>query len=354
MRIVQIGLGGVGRALVRQLMAQREALARRYGLRLDYLAIADSSGALSDGGLLDPAALLAAVEAKAAGVRLADLPGGRAGLGWPDLLPRERCIIVDASAADGQAESLIAAVRAGHRVVLANKRPLSGDWADFQALTAGGATRYEATVGAGLPVLHTLHALLDSGDRLHRIDACLSGTLGYVTSELDNGRPLSAVVRKAHALGFTEPDPRDDLSGADVARKALILARSFGLPWTPEMLAPEPLFPPELAGVGRDEFMARLEELDAPMAERQAAARAAGTVLRYVAAVTPDGPQVGLRALPHDHPLAGLRGPDNMFSFSTDRYAERPLVVRGPGAGHEVTAAGILADIVATARELQD
>jgi len=352
MRIVQVGLGGVGRALVRQVVAQREALARRYGVTLNYLAIADSSGAIGNGALLDQARLLAAVEAKAAGGRLADLPGGRA-VAWPELLPAEPAIVVDTSAADGQAPALIAAVRAGHRVVLANKRPLSGPWGEFQALAAGGATRYETTVGAGLPVLSTLQALLDSGDRVHRVDACLSGTLGFLASELDAGRPLSAAVREAHRLGYTEPDPRDDLSGADVARKALILARTFGLPWSPDLLAPEPLFPPELAAVSRDEFLARLDELDAPMAVRQAAARERGEVLRYVAALSPAGPEIGMRALPLDHPLASLRGPDNMFSFTTDRYHERPLVVRGPGAGLEVTAAGVLADIVATARELR-
>lgn len=354
MRIVQIGLGVVGRALVRQVLAQREALAGRYGVTLNYLAVADSGGALGDGTLLDPAALLSAIAAKAEGRRLADLAGGRPGVAWPDLLPAEPCIVVDASAADGQSPPLIAALRAGHRVVLANKRPLSGPWAEFQALTAAGATRYEATVGAGLPVLSTLQALLDSGDRVERVDACLSGTLGFLASELDAGRRLSEAVRAAHALGYTEPDPRDDLSGADVARKALILARTFGLPWSPEVLSPEPLFPAELAAVSRDAFMARLGELDAPMAARQAQARERGEVLRYVAALTPEGPQVGMRALPLDHPLAGLRGPDNMFSFTTDRYRERPLVIRGPGAGPEVTAAGVLADIVATARELGD
>jgi homoserine dehydrogenase len=137
-----------------------------------------------------------------------------------------------------------------------------------------------------------------------------------------------------------------------VARKALILARTCGLPWELAQIPAEPWFPPELATVSRDEFMARLEELDEPFAARVAEARAAGGALRYVASITPEGARVGLQILPAGHPLAGLRGPDNLFSFTTARYTERPLVVRGPGAGLAVTAAGVLADIVATAREM--
>lgn len=352
MLIVQLGLGGVGRTLVRQLLNQRATLARRYGMTLDYLGLADSSGALGGGSPLTPSQLLGAVEAKAAGRSLAELPGGRAGAGLAGLLPDQPCVIVDVTAAEGTTAALIAALGAGHRAVLANKRPLSGSWEQFQALTAGGRTRYEATVGAGLPVLSTLQALLDSGDGVQRVEACLSGTLGFLCTALDDGSPLSAAVREAHARGYTEPDPRDDLSGADVARKALILARTFGLPWPAEAIRPEPLFPPALAALSRDEFMARLAELDGPIAAQAAEARASGSALRYVATVGAGSPEVGLRALPLAHPLAGLRGPDNMFSFITERYAERPLVVRGPGAGLDVTAAGVLADIVATAREM--
>ncbi|NCC36639.1 MAG: homoserine dehydrogenase, partial [Chloroflexia bacterium] len=238
------------------------------------------------------------------------------------------------------------------RVVLANKLPLSAGLAQFQALMADAATRYEATVGAGLPIIATLQALLDSGDTVTRIEAAMSGTLGYLCSQLETGEALSTALRAAHALGYTEPDPRDDLSGADVARKALILARTCGLPWSINDIPAEPWFPPAMAGLSRDEFLARAEELDAPFASRVAEARAVGGALRYVATVTPQGASVGLRIVPAEHPLASLRGADNLFSFTTTRYAERPLVVRGPGAGQSLTAAGVLADIVATAREM--
>ncbi|MCU0492422.1 MAG: homoserine dehydrogenase [Chloroflexaceae bacterium] len=346
--LIQYGLGGVGRVLVQQLLAQRAALAARYGVSLRYLALADSRNLLATGQPLDDATITQALAAKEAGQPLSARPPAPLAA----LLPNQPCIVVDVTAADAMETPLAAAVAAGHRVVLANKRPVTATYESFLALTAHGGTRYEATCGAGLPVISTLQSLLDSGDQLIRVEASMSGTLGFLCTALETGQPFSAAVRSARAQGFTEPDPRDDLGGTDVARKALILARTCGLRWTMADVPAEAWFPPALAQVDVETFMARLEELDADFAERIAAARAAGQVLRYVATVTPGGASVGLRALPLDHPLAGLRGPDNLFSFTTARYAERPLVVRGPGAGLAVTAAGVLADIVASAREM--
>lgn len=351
--IVQIGLGGVGRELARQLVAVRANVARNYNVGLSYLALADSSGVRAASNYLSDEAVLAAVATKAAGNPLV-LPAGRSPvMRWTSLAMRDRAIFVDVTASPGHGALLADRVSSGNRVVLANKIPLSGDLGHFVALNDGGATRYEATVGAGLPVISTLRGLLDSGDTLIKLEAAMSGTLGFLCAALEAGQPLSVALREAHARGYTEPDPRDDLSGTDVARKALILARTCGYPWSMSDIPAEPWFPPELASVSRDEFMARAEELDAPFAERVAAAQAAGGALRYVATITPEGARVSLQVVPADHPLASLRGPDNLFSFTTARYAERPLVVRGPGAGQAVTAAGVLADIIATAREMR-
>ncbi len=351
-QIAQIGLGSVGRELARQVIGQREAITRRYGFTIDYLAIADSTGIIFSGTPMPPAMVLATIAAKEAGRTLAEQGAPRReGLG---VLPiSAQGIAVDVSAYAGTTVFLTDAVRFGHRVVLANKQPLCTAYHDFLTLTERGATRYEATVGAGLPVIGTLQGLLDSGDEMLRIEAAMSGTLGFLSAELEAGKLLSTAVREAHALGYTEPDPRDDLSGMDVARKALILARTCGLPWELSEIAVEPWFPPEFAQVSRDAFMDRLDELNAPFSERIAAARAAGGVLRYVAEISPAGASVGFKILPADHPLASLRGPDNLFSLTTTRYNERPLVIRGPGAGLAVTAAGVLSDIVATAREMR-
>jgi homoserine dehydrogenase len=250
--------------------------------------------------------------------------------------------------------NLVAAVQDGHRVVLANKRPVTSTLDTFYALTAANATRYEVTVGAGLPVIDTLQRLVDSGDTIVRIEAAMSGTLGYLCSALDDGQLLSAALRTARSNGWTEPDPRDDLSGADVARKALILARTSGLEWEMSHVPSEPWFSPELADLDVETFMERVTELDAPFAERVRQAQAKGMALRYVATIEPGGARVGLSELPPEHPLAGLRGTDNMVVFTTQRYSDPTprMVVRGPGAGIEVTAAGVFGDIIATAREL--
>lgn len=351
-QIMQIGMGGVGRALVQQVLAQRIPLSTRYGFVLDYVALLDQSGALHTGQALTTEALHAAVAAKQDGHELVSLPNGHAVADWLTLLPSTPCIIVDVTAADGMEPGLIDALTAGQRVVLANKRPLTGTLATFIALTTYGQTRYEATVGAGLPIISTLQTMLDSGDTLLQIEASMSGTLAYLCSALEQQQPLSAAVQTARSRGWTEPDPRDDLSGADVARKALILARTAGLPWDMSAVPSEPWFPPELAALSVEEFMQRLPDLDARFAHEVAQARAQNMALRYVATITPAGASVALKHLPIDHPLATLRGTDNLFALTTTRYETQPLVVRGPGAGVDVTAAGVLGDIVATAREM--
>jgi homoserine dehydrogenase len=351
MQIIQIGCGTIGRELASQVLAQGEHLLQRYGITLEYRALVDSSGVISTGTPLSAETVQSALANKAAGTALAHVPGGRSGGNWLELLPNEPCIVVDCTAADGMEQPLAEAVRAGHRVVLANKRPLTAALASFAALVGKGATRYEATVGAGLPVISTLQGLIDSGDELVRVEASMSGTLGYLFSELESGLSFSKAVRAAHKKGYTEPDPRDDLGGADVARKALIIARTCGLAWEADAVAGEALFPATMAEVSVQEFMAELEKLDAYFDERMNEAHSRGRVVRYVATLTPEGASVGPQSFPASHPLASLRGPDNLFSIMTSRYSERPLVVRGPGAGVAVTAAGVLGDIVATARE---
>lgn len=352
--VVQIGVGGVGSTLARQLMEQQATLEQRYSFKLGYLALVEQSGAISTGQMLDSDTVASVVAARRERRDLSTLPGAHPPGDWRPFLAEQPCIVADMTAADGMDAGLVAAVEAGHRVVLANKRPVSGSLEGYRALTGHGKTRYEVTVGAGLPVIDTLQRLLDSGDTLISIEAAMSGTLGYLCSALEDGQPLSDALRVARNNGWTEPDPRDDLSGADVARKTLILARVCGLPWTMDDVPAEPWFSPELARVSVEEFMERASELDAMYAERVAAARSRNAALRYVATVEPGGARVGLRELPLDHPLATLRGTDNMVVFTTARYNDPVprMVVRGPGAGLEVTAAGVLGDIVATAREL--
>ena len=202
-------------------------------------------------------------------------------------------------------------------------------------------------------MISTLRDLLDTGDDLIAIDGILSGTLAWLCNKFDGSKPFSELVREAHALGYTEPDARDDLSGMDVARKLVILAREAGMPLSLDDVDVQGLVPDALREVDRDAFMAGLEALDAPMQAALGAARANGCVLRYVARLERDGKaQVALRELPADHAFAHLRLTDNSVQFTTRRYRDNPLVVQGPGAGPDVTAAGVFSDLLRLAAAL--
>jgi aspartokinase/homoserine dehydrogenase 1 len=204
----------------------------------------------------------------------------------------------------------------------------------------------EATVGAGLPVLDTLHKLLEAGDDVLSIEGCPSGTLGFLFGELGRGELFSAALERAIGLGYTEPDPRVDLCGLDVARKALILARAIGFRGELSDVKVESLVPRGLDEISRDDFLARASELDAPWAHRVNEARRKGRVLRYRAHVTPTSIIVGLATVRLTEPLGTLNGTDNQFTFTTARYRTQPLVITGPGAGPAVTAAGVFNDLL--------
>jgi homoserine dehydrogenase len=261
-----------------------------------------------------------------------------------------RAIVIDVTASDHTIPVLRRAVELGHDIVMANKRPLSAAMEAWYALIAarrrGQCVRHEATVGAGLPVIATLHGLVDSGDEIISIDACLSGTLNYLCTALEDGQTFSEAVIEAKGLGITEPDPRDDLCGLDVARKALILTRMLGVRAEMADIKRESLVPERLLDVSLDQFMAELPSLDAAMRARQQSADEQGLVLRYLAEVRSGQSRVGLVAVPQATPLGRLRGTDNLISFRTGRYAERPLIVSGPGAGRAVTAQAVFADIL--------
>ncbi len=259
-------------------------------------------------------------------------------------------VLVDLTA-DDTTDTIKAALGAGMHVVLANKRPVTADKRRYDALRAAAQTHgrrllHEATVGAGLPIIDTYQKLVDSGDRVAKIEGCPSGTLGYLFGELGRGTRFSAALRGAIAKGYPEPDPREDLSGMDVARKALILGRLLGFAGELEDIAVESLVPDGGDGLSRDEFLRRLEEYDAPWEQRVAAAAARGGVLRYRAIVTPRRIRVGLVVVDASSPMASLNGTDNQFIFTTMRYKKNPLVITGPGAGPAVTAGGILNDVL--------
>ncbi len=264
-------------------------------------------------------------------------------------------LIIDCSGSAEVADRYAGWLAAGIHVVTPNKQAGSGPLARYQAIreaaaATGARFRYEATVGAGLPVITTLRDLVDTGDEVTAIAGIFSGTLAWLFNKYDGSVPFAELVTQARGMGYTEPDPRDDLSGVDVARKLVILAREAGYELSLEDVAVESLVPAALQGASVDDFMARLHEVDASFAQRLADARARGNVLRYVAQFKPgEQPSVGLVELPGDHAFANLRLTDNVVQFTTRRYCDNPLVVQGPGAGPEVTAAGVFADVLRVA-----
>jgi homoserine dehydrogenase len=200
-------------------------------------------------------------------------------------------------------------------------------------------------------VIETLEMLLATGDEVHKAQGCLSGTLGFLMTRMEEGAALSLAVKEAIDLGYTEPDPAVDLSGEDVARKATILGRMAGLLDENTNVELEGLVGPEMLGASQEALFEQLRALDPGLAERAAAAKSRGETLRYVATVERGRAQVGLTAVPIDSPLGMLKGTDNMIVFHSDRYDARPLVVSGPGAGIDVTAMGVLGDILRVAAE---
>ncbi|HEX6158542.1 MAG TPA: bifunctional aspartate kinase/homoserine dehydrogenase I [Thermoanaerobaculia bacterium] len=357
-KLTILGFGQIGRELVAQLTGQDKHLRQELGADVKVIALADRSGIKVEEKGFSAAALARLARQKATGTRLfdrqsplqlADLQKMMAEELW--LLPSHRPILIDLTSEE-TAPLLQEALERGFHIVLANKKPLAVSQIEFDRLLStakerGLALRYEATAGAGLPVLDTLAKLHESGDRVESIEGAFSGTLGFIMTALEDGKKFSDAVREAWKLGYTEPDPRDDLSGKDVARKALILARTLGRRLELDDIALDPLYTPDVDDADAARFVDNLSALDASFSQRVAAAKKAGKVLRYVARIGKRGIRVGVEAVDASSPLGRLRGTDNTVVITTKRYNKNPLVVTGPGAGAAVTAAGVLNDIVA-------
>jgi len=354
--LIQLGLGGVGRALVEQVLSTQAAQVR-HGIELRYVALTDSSGAIINQNGLSETVIRNASQLKADGGRLINHQNGQVITDLADLAHASfgPVIVLDTTAAQSAVVMPVfeAALAKGGGVVLANKKPLTESWHAWSRLTSDGRTRYEATVGAGLPVISTLRYLLDTGDMVHKIEGAFSGTLGFVMSQLQENVPFGDVVREAKARGWTEPDPRDDLSGTDVARKALILARTLNYELELSDVTVTALYPPEFGKLSLADFMARLDELNPLLAGQRNAAHARFERLRYAATVNPDGLTVGPVSVAPNSPLGVLSGADNLVSFTTERYNGRPLVVQGAGAGTAVTASAMLGDILQLSQRIR-
>ncbi|MEI6791128.1 MAG: aspartate kinase, partial [Myxococcaceae bacterium] len=324
------GFGQIGQALASQLLSQKDYLQQEFGVSINIKAVSDSKGFC----VLEHSDLPSLIERKKQGEQIHE----QAGLLDFQKLEITHGICVDLTASASH-QVLMQALENNFDIVLANKKPLTGPYVEYEALFQKAREkncqiRYEATVGAGLPIIDTIDKLKQAGDAPLCIQGCFSGTLGYLMSALDTDICFSEAVKHAQALGLTEPDPNDDLAGTDVARKALILARE--LDWKLELSDIET---ESLVGISDAEFKKRVLN-----------ARESNKRLRYIAQVIPGKSiRVGLQEVGPESPFYYLVGTTNQVSMKTPRYLESPLIVTGPGAGAGVTAAGVLNDVVALA-----
>ena len=342
-----IGPGVVGSVLLDQLATQIQRLSRDLKLDLRVRGIMSSKRM----HLADPEVQLTRWrDAFSSRAEPADLTRFAQHI-HAEYLPH--AIIIDCSSSADVADRYPGWLASGIHIVTPNKKANSADLEFYarlhEARRAGGAHYlYEATVGAGLPVIQTLRDLRDTGDTIHRIEGMLSGTLAYLFNVWDGSEPFSSVVRAAKAHGYTEPDPRDDLSGTDFARKLIILGREMGLRLELADVQLESLVPRSLASCTAEEFLERLPTFDTAMAERLQAARSRDRVLRYIGSLdaATGKASVGLVELERAHTFANINLTDNVVRFLTRRYNQNPLVVQGPGAGPEVTAGGVFGDLL--------
>ena len=340
-----IGTGLIGGTLIRQVREQREKLMAENHMEIRLVGAGNSRKMIFDTDGLDLDQMPERLQTDGDPMDLSVFKDRILAYNLPN------SIVVDCTASTPVSGLYVEMLDSSVSVVTPNKKANSGPYADYRRLREASRRRgihflYEANVGAGLPVINTLNDLLLSGDKVVRIEAVLSGTLNFIFSSFDGSVPMSAIIRQARERGYTEPDPRDDLSGTDVARKILILSRECG--YTSELsdVEVENLVPADCRGGDVDQFLSAMEGYDAAWEERRLTAESQGKKLRYTAVLEGGRTRVGLEAVGPEHPFYSLKGSDNIILLTTQRYLDRPMVIRGPGAGAEVTAAGVFADII--------
>ncbi|MDE6049913.1 MAG: bifunctional aspartate kinase/homoserine dehydrogenase I, partial [Paramuribaculum sp.] len=343
-----IGIGNIGRHLLQQLALQQEKLLRNKALELKVVGIANSRKAIFDREGIDISSYIQRLEKEG-------LPSS------PDLIAREiigmnifNSVFVDCTSSADIAALYARLLDHNINVVAANKIAASGKFEHYLKLKSIARNKdvkylFETNVGAGLPIINTINSLINSGDRILRIEAVLSGTLNFIFNELSKDISFSTAIRGAMDAGYSEPDPRIDLSGTDVMRKLVILAREAGYRIEMEDIKINPILPEELFDGSVEHFLNDVVRLDSEFEKKRDDADKKGLRFRFVACLDNGNATVGLETVAAEHPFYNLAGSNNVILITTERYHDYPMVIKGYGAGAEVTAAGVFADIISIA-----
>lgn len=341
-----LGTGNIGKTLFNQLNGHADFLEKNNGIQVKIAGIANTRKMIfnADGISLDN--WEQELEASHQEANLQEFINRMKSMNLPN------CVFIDNTASPKPIEYYEEILKSTISIVTCNKIGNSGSYAQYKTFRDAARQHgvdffYETNVGAGLPIVRTLKDLINSGDRIQRIEAILSGTISFIFNNFKGDANFHDTVKLAQEKGYTEPDPRDDLSGKDFMRKMLILARDGGYELEESDVNIQNILPQAcLNAKSVDEFYAALKAEDAYFAELKNKAAAEGKVLRYIGILENGQASITLQTVGEDHPFFTLSGSDNIISFTTDRYKERPLVVKGPGAGAEVTAAGVFADLI--------
>jgi aspartokinase/homoserine dehydrogenase 1 len=341
-----VGVGLIGGTLIEQIKEQQEELQKRYAIDFKVAGVANSKKMIFSEEGLD---LLNWKELLRESGEVSSISGFIQKMKAMNL---SNSIFVDNTANKDIPDSYMEILEANISITTPNKVATSSSYTIYNQLKHTARDKgiyflYETNVGAGLPVLSTIKNLINSGDKIQKIEAVVSGSLSFIFNHFDGSLPFSDLVRKAKELGYTEPDPREDLSGQDVKRKITILGREAGFEIEPGEVSLEPILPESvMAAQSIDEFFNKLEGYNETMNERRKKAREEGKVLRFIAQTAGGVANIALNEVDSSHPFYGLSGADNMIVITSERYHSRPLVVKGPGAGAEVTAGGVFADLL--------
>lgn len=320
--IIHLGLGNVGKEVKQIIEKQKEKIQNDFGVSLVYR---------------DAFTSRTPEEEIKKTIQLVSLP----------------FVLIDTTASDKTVSLIELALKKGGFVVMSNKKLLTQTQQIFDRLHIYHKNLfYETTVGAGLPIIKTLEIFLTTADDVIEIQGCFSGTLGFIFSEVEKGSLFSEAVLKAKKMGFTEPDPRDDLSGIDVARKALIIARMLGQKIELQNISLQGLYPKKMETANVEQFLKDISQLDKDYAEKIEKAKQEKKVLRFVAKITKKTCTVGLEAVAKSSDIGTLSGPDNIVIIKSKRYFTNPLVIKGPGAGIEVTAQGVVGDMLEIVKKI--